>query len=150
MDFNLGSDFTAGAFLMGMLGSGLITDPCLTGRAFLVGALGSELIPGSRFTSGSRFIAGSFLTRGWAGTDRAVRAVCFGTAVPVDFRAVCFGLGAGLAGGSSNAGQAAAASAPVDFRAVCLVFGAELAGAASVFTFLAVVLPFLSGGFEEP
>lgn len=111
-----------------------------------MGPLGSELIPDSRFTAGSRFIAGSFLTEGWA---RADRAVCFGAVVPVDFRAVCFVLGAGLAGTSSNAGQAAAASAPVVFRAVCLAFGAGLVGATSAFTFLAVVLAFLSDGVDE-
>lgn len=94
-------------------------------------------------------MAGSFLTGGWAGTDRAVRAVCFGAGVPVDFRAVCFGLGAGLADGSSNAGRVAAAIAPVDFRAVCLLFGAGMAGTDSVLTFLGIVLAFLGNGVEE-
>lgn len=148
-DFIDRSDFTARAFFMGVLGSGLIPGSRLRGRAFLMGALGSDLIPGSRFTAGSRFMAGFFLTGGWAGTDRADRAACFGAGLLVDFRAVCFGLGAGLADGSSNAGQAAAASAPVDFRAVCLLFGAGLASTASVFTFLDIVLAFLDNGVEE-
>ena len=143
------SDFTAGAFFVDAIGSGLIPSSRLAGRAFLMGALGSDLIPGSRFTAGSRFMAGSFLTRGWAGADRAVCAVCFGAGVLVDFRAVCFGLGAGLADGSLNAGQAAAANAPVDFRAVCLVFGAGLGSTASVFTLLDAVLAFLGSGIEE-
>lgn len=146
------SDFTAGAFFVDALGSGLIPSSRLAGRVFLIGALGSHLIPGSRFTAGSSFMAGSFLTRGWAGADRADRAVCavcFDAGVLVDFRAVCFGLGAGLADGSLNAGQAAAANAPVDFRAVCLVFGAGLGSIASVFTFLDAVLAFLGSGIEE-
>lgn len=121
----------------------------------MIGVLGSHSIPGSRFTAGSSFMAGSFLTRGWAGADRADRAVCavcaicFGAGVLVDFRAVCFGLGAGLADGPLNAGQAAAANAPVDFRAVCLVFGAGLGSTASVFTFLDAALAFLGSGIEE-
>lgn len=94
-------------------------------------------------------MAGSFLTGGLAGTDRAVGAVCFGAGVLVDFRAVCFGLGAGLADGSSNAGRVGAAIAPVDFRAVCLFFGAGLASTDSLFTFLGIVLVFLGSGVEE-
>lgn len=145
-DFIPGSDFTAGLFLMGVLGSGFIPGSRFKGRALLMGALGLELIPGSRFIAGSRFMAASFLTEGCAATDRAV---CFGAAVLVDFRAICFGLGAGLAGGSPNAGQADSASAPVDLRAVCLVFGAGLVGAASIFIFLVVFLAFLGGGSEK-
>lgn len=113
------SDFKArGAFFMGVLVSDLIPGSRLAGRAFLMGALGSDLITGSRFTAGSRFMVGSFLTGGYAGTAPAVSACFFSAGVLVDFRAVCFGLGAGLADGSSCAGPAAAATAPVDFRAV--------------------------------
>lgn len=144
------SDFTAarGAFFMGVLGSDLIPGSRLAGRAFLMGPLGSDLIPGSRFTAGSRFMAGSFLTGGQAGTAPAVSAVFFSAGVLVDFRAVCFGLGAGLADGSSCAGPVAAATAPVDFRAVCLLFGTGLASIDSVFTFWGIVLAFLGSGVE--
>lgn len=152
VDFIDGSAFTARAFFMGVLGPGVIPDSCLTETALLMGALGSDLIIGSRFTAGSCFMACSFLTGGWVGSDRADRAVCavfFGAGILVDFRAVCFGLEAELADVSSNAGQAAAAIAVVDFRAVCLVFGAGLASTASVFTFLGIVFTFLVGGVEE-
>lgn len=66
-----GSDFTVGAFFMDELGSGSNTGPSLTGIALLMGALVSYLIPASRFTAGSRFMAGSFLT----GVGRALIAL---------------------------------------------------------------------------
>lgn len=75
-------------------------------------------------------------------------ALFFSVGVLVDFRAVCFGIGAGLAAGSSNAGQAAAATALVDFRVVCPLFGIALASTDSVMTFLGIILAFLGNGVQ--